>query len=91
MTQLAKFLSLGILAVMVWIKLMGITDPDTLLYKCVVFPLPFWGVVVFGAISAAIVLYRTFTFNDCPDAAKELLEQIDEARKDLRKRGMKSL
>lgn len=45
----------------------------------------------FQAISAAIVLYRTFTFNDCPEAAKELLGQIEEARKDLRQKGMKSL
>ncbi|ODN05377.1 Dolichol-phosphate mannosyltransferase subunit 3 [Orchesella cincta] len=91
MTQLTKFLSLGFFAVIVWVKLIGITDPDTLWYKCLVVPLPFWGIVVFGAISAAIVLYRTLTFNDCPEAAKELLEQIEEARKDLRKRGMKSL
>jgi dolichyl-phosphate mannosyltransferase polypeptide 3 len=38
-----------------------------------------------------VVLYRTLNFNDCPEAAKELMEQIDEARTDLRKRGMKSL
>jgi len=91
MTQLTKFLSIGVLAVMVWVKSIGLSDPQAAYYTYFVLPLPLWGVVILGAISAAIVLYRTFTFNDCPEAAKELLEQIDEARKDLRKKGMKSL
>lgn len=37
--------------------------------------------------AAGTVLYRTFTFNDCPEAAKELQEQIQEARKDLTSKG----
>ncbi|XP_019537100.2 dolichol-phosphate mannosyltransferase subunit 3 [Aedes albopictus] len=44
--------------------------------------------VLFGLYSATVVLYRTFTFNNCEDAAKELLEQIKEAKKDLRSKGM---
>jgi len=91
MTQLGKFLGLGILAILVWIKLIAMSDPDEAYYTYFVLPLPVWGVIVLGAISAAIVLYRTFTFNDCPEAAKELLGQIEEARKDLRQIGMKSL
>ncbi|KAL1399469.1 hypothetical protein pipiens_008183 [Culex pipiens pipiens] len=45
-------------------------------------------VVLFGLYSATVVLYRTFTFNNCEDAAKELLEQIKEAKADLRSKGM---
>jgi dolichyl-phosphate mannosyltransferase polypeptide 3 len=91
MTQLTKFASVGVLAIMVWMKLIGLSDPQAAYYTYFVLPLPLWGALILGAISAAIVLYRTFTFNDCPEAAKELLEQIEEARKDLRKKGMKSL
>lgn len=38
--------------------------------------------------SVTVVLYRTLTFNNCEEAAKELLEQIKEAKKDLRSKGM---
>lgn len=33
------------------------------------------------------VLYRVFTFNNCPEAAEELQNQIKEAREDLTKKG----
>ncbi|XP_055588758.1 dolichol-phosphate mannosyltransferase subunit 3 [Uranotaenia lowii] len=45
-------------------------------------------VLLFGMYSAFVVLYRTFTFNNCEEAAKELLEQIKEAKADLRSKGM---
>lgn len=35
------------------------------------------------------VLYRVFTFNDCPEAAEELQKQIDEAKADLSAKGFK--
>uniref|UniRef100_A0A182XIE2 Uncharacterized protein n=1 Tax=Anopheles quadriannulatus TaxID=34691 RepID=A0A182XIE2_ANOQN len=38
--------------------------------------------------SATVVLYRTFTFNNCEEAAKELMEQIKEAKADLRSKGL---
>ncbi|XP_065091662.1 dolichol-phosphate mannosyltransferase subunit 3 [Ochlerotatus camptorhynchus] len=44
--------------------------------------------VLFGLYSVTVVLYRTLTFNNCEEAAKELLEQIKEAKKDLRSKGM---
>ncbi|XP_039966075.1 dolichol-phosphate mannosyltransferase subunit 3 [Bactrocera tryoni] len=49
--------------------------------------LPLVLLVLFGAYSASVVLYRTFTFNDCPLAAKELQEQIALARNDLKEKG----
>ncbi|XP_053698316.1 dolichol-phosphate mannosyltransferase subunit 3 [Sabethes cyaneus] len=42
----------------------------------------------FGVYSVVVVLYRTFTFNDCDEAAKELFEEIKEAKMDLRSKGM---
>ena len=53
------------------------------------FPLPVYLVVVFGCYSLATVGYRVITFNDCEAAAKELQEQIVEAKKDLTKKGIK--
>ncbi|CAG2105800.1 unnamed protein product, partial [Medioppia subpectinata] len=54
---------------------------------CHVWLTPVYLVLVFGAVSAAIVLYRVFTFNDCPDAHRELKRQITEATDDLRRKG----
>uniref|UniRef100_A0A1B0GBT4 Dolichol-phosphate mannosyltransferase subunit 3 n=1 Tax=Glossina morsitans morsitans TaxID=37546 RepID=A0A1B0GBT4_GLOMM len=51
--------------------------------------LPYILIIMFGLYAAGTVLYRTFTLNDCPEAAKELQEQIREARKDLISKGFK--
>jgi len=91
MTKLVGFLLQLLLGTGIWLTLLNLVNCNTLLYKCVVFPLPFWALVLFGVYSASTVLYRTFTFNDCPEAAKELLEEIDMARADLKRKGMKSI
>lgn len=44
---------------------------------------------VFQFYSVFTVLYRVFTFNDCPEAAEELQKQIEEAKKDLAAKGLK--
>ncbi|XP_073820498.1 dolichyl-phosphate mannosyltransferase subunit 3 [Musca autumnalis] len=49
--------------------------------------LPYVLVLMFGFYAAGTVLYRTFTFNDCPKAAAELQKEIEEARKDLIAKG----
>ncbi|XP_037945786.1 dolichol-phosphate mannosyltransferase subunit 3 [Teleopsis dalmanni] len=51
--------------------------------------LPLVLLFLFGLYSASTVLYRTLTFNDCPEAAKELQNHIKEAREDLIKKGFK--
>ena len=39
------------------------------------------------SILLSLNVSRVATFNDCEEAAKELQEQISEAREDLRKKG----
>ncbi|KAH8247280.1 hypothetical protein KR038_001415 [Drosophila bunnanda] len=51
--------------------------------------LPLLLLVIFGIFSVWTVLYRTFTFNDCPEAAKELQAEIIGARKDLIAKGFR--
>ncbi|XP_016936623.2 dolichol-phosphate mannosyltransferase subunit 3 [Drosophila suzukii] len=51
--------------------------------------LPLLLLVIFGLYSVWTVLYRTLTFNDCPEAAKELQDEILEARKDLIAKGFR--
>ncbi|XP_037729740.1 dolichol-phosphate mannosyltransferase subunit 3 [Drosophila subpulchrella] len=51
--------------------------------------LPLLLLVIFGLYSVWTVLYRTLTFNDCPEAAKELQDEILDARKDLIAKGFR--
>jgi dolichyl-phosphate mannosyltransferase polypeptide 3 len=91
MTKLVEWLTLGTTFLAVWLTLLrGNVIEITADMKIHVILLPVYLVALFGAISAGIVLYRTATFNDCPEAAEELRAQIKEARADLAKRGFKA-
>lgn len=49
---------------------------------------PIIAVLIFGLYAGVVVLWRVYNFNNCEDAAQELLEQIKEARADLITKGM---
>jgi dolichyl-phosphate mannosyltransferase polypeptide 3 len=49
---------------------------------------PFWALVSFGAYLLFKLGWGVFTFNDVPDAYKELQAQILEARTDLKSKGV---
>ncbi|KFZ09232.1 hypothetical protein V501_05674 [Pseudogymnoascus sp. VKM F-4519 (FW-2642)] len=50
--------------------------------------LPFWALVTFGSYLLFKLGLGVFTFNDVPAAHAELMLEIDEARADLRKKGV---
>jgi hypothetical protein len=50
--------------------------------------LPFTLLVAFGAYLLAKLGYNVFTFHDVPEAHKELMEQIEQARTELRAKGV---
>ncbi|XP_067626600.1 dolichol-phosphate mannosyltransferase subunit 3 [Eurosta solidaginis] len=89
MTNLQRWLLyIGLFAIPYLAIVSGIVQtPGMKKWKWEIQLLPLVLLVLFGAFSATVVLYRTFTFNDCPQAAKELQQQIEEARKDLISRG----
>jgi dolichyl-phosphate mannosyltransferase polypeptide 3 len=47
-----------------------------------------WALVSFGAFLLFKLGYGVLTFNDVPDAYAELMKQIDEAKSELRKKGV---
>lgn len=55
----------------------------------VLWPLPAYLLVSAGCYALGTVGYRVATFHDCEDAARELQSQIQEARADLARRGMR--
>ncbi|KAF8554062.1 dolichol-phosphate mannosyltransferase subunit 3 [Imleria badia] len=50
--------------------------------------IPWWLLVSFGAYSLASLGWGMFTFQDCPDAYHELLKEINDAKDDLRGKGV---
>ena len=50
--------------------------------------LPFWALISFGAYLLFKLGYGVLTFNDVPDAHAELMKQIDQAKTELRKKGV---
>ena len=90
MTKLMEWLSVGVLFLCLWIPLLfGASSLHLCHYKIHIWFLPVYLVLIFGMMSAAIVLYRVFTFNDCPEAYQELKRQIQEAKIDLQNKGVK--
>lgn len=54
----------------------------------IVSQLPFWALVSFGAYLLFKLGWGVFTFNDVPEAHKELMSQIQQARTELRAKGV---
>ncbi|KAM4861771.1 dolichol-phosphate mannosyltransferase subunit 3 isoform 1-T1 [Thomomys bottae] len=55
----------------------------------VLWPLPAYLLVSAGCYALGTVGYRVATFQDCEDAAQELQSQIQEARADLARKGLR--
>lgn len=49
---------------------------------------PLWALVILGLYALSTIAYNVMTFNDCPEAAAELEQQIKEAKKEMKKRGI---
>jgi hypothetical protein len=49
---------------------------------------PLWCLVTFGSYSLANIGYALLTFGDCPEARLSLLQEISEAKKDLKSKGI---
>lgn len=90
MTKLLEWLSVGLVLGSVWAFLLFgdavSLDPDARQHVLLA---PIYAVLAIGFVSFIIVVYRTATFNDCPEAAEELKRQIEEAKKDLAAKGFK--
>ncbi|MED6281397.1 Dolichol-phosphate mannosyltransferase subunit 3, partial [Characodon lateralis] len=91
MTKLLQWLLgvslLGAIWTVVAFDLLELSLPRT--YREVAWPMPLYLLVSFGCYSLATVGYRVATFNDCDEAARELQEQIREAKDDLKKKGLR--
>lgn len=49
---------------------------------------PLWGIVGLGLYALITITYGVLTFEDCPQAAAELERQAEEARAEMKRRGI---
>ena len=47
---------------------------------------PIWAIVALGIYALSTIIYKVMTFNDCPEAAKEIDEQVKEAKAEMKRR-----
>lgn len=84
-----EWLAAGTVIIAVWLALLtgrvggNLAAEQPLFVYC----LPILLLGCFGLYAATVVLYRTFTFNTCEEAAMELQKEIQAAREDLARRG----
>jgi hypothetical protein len=64
------------------------TIRSTIVLTKVTLQLPFWALVSFGAYLLFKLGYGVFTFNDVPEAYKELMGEIEQAKAELRTKGV---
>lgn len=50
--------------------------------------LPVWAILLLGLYAGLSVLYGVANFRDCPEAAAEIEQQVIQARKELKRRGI---
>ncbi|KAH7311546.1 dolichol-phosphate mannosyltransferase subunit 3 [Stachybotrys elegans] len=89
MTRAQQTISIGLLVSSLYLALfLGLIPLPPLIQEQIVPVLPFWGLVSFGAVLLFRLGLGILTFNDVPNAHKELMAEIDMAKADLRKLGV---
>ncbi|EFQ34494.1 dolichol-phosphate mannosyltransferase subunit 3 [Colletotrichum graminicola M1.001] len=89
MTRAQQTISLALLVSSLYLALYLQLIPIPAVIQTEIVPvLPFWALISFGSYLLARLGYNVMTFNDVPEAHKELMAEIDEAVVDLRKLGV---
>ncbi|KAK8115874.1 Dolichol-phosphate mannosyltransferase subunit 3 [Apiospora sp. TS-2023a] len=89
MTRAVQTISFALLASSIYLALYLELLPLPPLVQSEVVPvLPFWALVSFGAYLLFRLGWNVMTFNDVPEAHKELMAEIDLAKADLRGLGV---
>ncbi|KAJ6439812.1 dolichol-phosphate mannosyltransferase subunit 3 (DPM3) domain-containing protein [Purpureocillium lavendulum] len=89
MTRAQQTISLALLVSSLYFALyLGLIPLPALVQEQVVPLLPFWALVSFGALLLFRLGWGILTFNDVPAAHKELMEEIELAKTELRTLGV---
>ncbi|KAI5856675.1 dolichol-phosphate mannosyltransferase subunit 3 [Durotheca rogersii] len=89
MTRAQQTISVGLLVTSLYLALYLQLIPLPPLVQTEIVPvLPFWALVSFGAYLLFRLGWNVMTFHDVPEAHKELTEEIELAKVDLRRLGV---
>ncbi|KAI4138782.1 MAG: hypothetical protein L6R39_006611 [Caloplaca ligustica] len=89
MTRAQQTISLALLVTSVYLALFLQLVPLSAKVQDDIIPmLPFWALVSFGSYLLFKLGWGVVTFNDVPHAHKELMAEIEIARKDLKAKGI---
>ncbi|KAJ2981514.1 hypothetical protein NUW58_g6669 [Xylaria curta] len=89
MTRAQQTISIGLLVTSLYLALYLRLIPLPALVQIEIVPvLPFWALVSFGAYLLFRLGWNVMTFHDVPEAHKELVAEIELAKKDLRRLGV---
>nr|OQO20744.1 hypothetical protein B0A51_11492 [Rachicladosporium sp. CCFEE 5018] len=89
MTRASESLKFALItAVVYFVLLSGVLPLPSKLQDEVLPVLPLWAIVTLGAYLLFKLGYGVFSFNDVPEAHRELMKQIAQAKTDLRRRGV---
>ncbi|KAB2577189.1 hypothetical protein BFW01_g2295 [Lasiodiplodia theobromae] len=89
MTRAQQTISLGLLLSSLYLALyLGLIPLSPKIQEQLIPVLPFWALVSFGAYLLFKLGLGVFTFNDVPEAHKELMLEIEQARNELSAQGV---
>ncbi|KAG8626619.1 hypothetical protein KVT40_005564 [Elsinoe batatas] len=89
MTKATQSISLFVLLSSIYAALfLGYVPLPAVIEQEIIPVLPVWAIVSFGAYLLFKLGYGVFTFNDVPNAYKELMSEIEQAKSELRQKGV---
>ncbi|KAK7514647.1 dolichol-phosphate mannosyltransferase subunit 3 [Phyllosticta citricarpa] len=89
MTRAQQTISIGLLLSSLYLALyLGLLPLSAKVQEDIIPVLPFWALVSFGAYLLFKLGWGVYTFNDVPEAHAELMAEIQQARKELRSKGV---
>ncbi|ROW01316.1 hypothetical protein VMCG_05906 [Cytospora schulzeri] len=89
MTRAQQTISIALLVSSVYLALYLQLVPLPAIVQTEIIPiLPFWALVSFGAYLLVRLGWGVLTFNDVPEAHKEIMGEIELAKTELRKLGV---
>ncbi|CAI4213402.1 unnamed protein product [Parascedosporium putredinis] len=86
MTRAQQTISIGLLVTSLYLALFFDLVPIPAVIQEQI--LPFWALVSFGAYLLFKLGWGVLTFNDVPAAHRELMSEVDQAKKELRTLGV---
>ncbi|KAI6183222.1 Dolichol-phosphate mannosyltransferase subunit 3 [Aphelenchoides bicaudatus] len=88
-TQLQIYALYGSPFAALWMLIFaGLIELNTGASNFFLYYLPFLAIVLFGLYAVYTVISGALSIDDCVDAQRELQKEIDETRKELKKRGI---